>query len=188
MVDEEGAAEGRWPSQRSLALRIARTTTRILPDGEGVALRFINHQTDESSTLRLEDIGRVLNSIPARGGTYIGRKLRERILQPMVYEPLTKGTLKRPLLVSILTDGAPSKKDEELVNVIVQCGNTLEDYRRPRDGMLPVSLNCVVLVVFGLLSMFCRCQVLDWPNWVIGRSQGFFEQTRKRTQTKPGAC
>ena len=138
MANRRGTAENRWSSQLSLALRIARTTTRILPDGEGVALRFINQRTDESPNLDLEGIGRVLNSITPRGNTAIGTTLRERILKPMVYNPLTEGTLKRPLLVSILTDGAPTGEDNgTLVNVIFQCGNELERKGRPRDGAFP---------------------------------------------------
>ena len=148
MVNKRGTAEKRWPSQLSLALRIARTTTRILPDGEGVALRFINQRTDESPNLDLEGIGRVLNSITPRGTTAIGTTLRERILKPMVYNPLTEGKLKRPLLVSILTDGGPSDEDKgTLVNVIVQCGDELVKKGRPRDGAFPFPL--------GLYGIIC---------------------------------
>jgi hypothetical protein len=138
---------------------------------------MINKQTDEFSILRLEDISEVFDTINPQGDTFIGRNLRERILQPMVYEPLIKGTLERPLLVSILTDGAPSPEgEEELENAIVQCGDTSVDSGYPRDCMPLVSLICV-LVVFGLLSMLCRCQVLNWPNWVSGSSEVFYAQT-----------
>lgn len=66
----------------------------------------------------------------------IGKRLRESILWPMVYEPLEKGMRKRLLLISILTDGAPSSRDEDLVDVIFQCGNALVAYQRPRDSIV----------------------------------------------------
>lgn len=168
MVNKVGTAEKRWPSQLSLALRIARITTQILPDGEGVALRFINQRTEESPNLDFNGIGQVLNSITPRGNTAIGTTLRERILKPMVYNPLIEGTLKRPLLVSILTDGCPSGEDNgTLADVIVQCGNELERKGRPRDGAFIFPQVCIVSFVFGLLSIFCRRKVLNWPNRVV---------------------
>ncbi|KAH7083760.1 hypothetical protein FB567DRAFT_630257 [Paraphoma chrysanthemicola] len=135
MINSNGRAEDRWPGQRSLALRISRITTLLLPDGEGVALRFINHAINNPPNLRLEGIGEILNSFSPQGDTYIGKGLRERILQPMVYEPLEKGELKRPLLVTILTDGAPSANDEELAAVMIHCGEMLAYHRHPRDAV-----------------------------------------------------
>ncbi|KAE8449111.1 hypothetical protein EG329_008494 [Mollisiaceae sp. DMI_Dod_QoI] len=134
MVNAKGRAESRWENQKLLALRIARTTTRILPDGEGVALRFINQTTNESPSLDLDGIQQALNSATARGDTAIGTTLRERILKPLVYNPLAAGTLKRPLLVSILTDGGPAPEAKgTLASVIVECGNELVRKGYPRD-------------------------------------------------------
>ncbi|RYP11085.1 hypothetical protein DL764_000243 [Monosporascus ibericus] len=134
MVNKKGTAEKRWENQKALALRISRTTTRILPDGEGVALRFINQTTNESPSLDLEGIGRALNSVYPQGDTAIGTTLRERILKPLVYNPLAAGTLRRPLLVSILTDGGPMPEAKGmLASVIVECGNELVRKGYPRD-------------------------------------------------------
>ncbi len=148
MVNSKGTAEKRWENQKALALRIARTTTRILPDGEGVALRFINQTTEESTSLDLEGIGQVLNSIRPQGDTAIGTMLRARILEPLVYKPLAAGTLKRPLLVSILTDGGPMPEAKGmLASVIVECGNELVRKGRPRD--------CTFSFPLGLYGIIC---------------------------------
>jgi len=133
MVNQKGRAEERWESQKGLALRIARNTTRILPDGDGVALRFINQITNASPSLDLNGIGQVLNSVYPKGDTAIGRTLEERILKPLVYNPLAEGKLRRPLLVSILTDGGPSKEDKALARVIIDCGNELARKGYPKD-------------------------------------------------------
>jgi hypothetical protein len=152
MVNRKGTAEKRWDSQVGLALRIARTTTRILPDGEGVALRFINQMTDESPNLDFEGIGQALSSINPRGDTAIGTTLRDRILEPMVYKPLSEGRLKRPLLISILTDGGPSHEDTDtLVKVIVQCGDKLKENGRPSEctSLFPLNLSGIARVRFA---------------------------------------
>jgi hypothetical protein len=135
MINRKGRAENRWENQEKLALRIARTTTRILPDGEGVAFRFINRELDNSSNLSLEDIGKNINSIVPAGDTNIGTTLRNRILEPLVYSKLVPRTLERPLLISIITDGGPDPEAKDtLANVIVECGNKLSGAGLPRDS------------------------------------------------------
>lgn len=147
MGNRKGTAENRWGNQKSLALRIARTMTRILPDHEGVALRFINQPTNESSSLDLEGIGRALDSARPGGDTPIGTELRERILKPLVFNPLAVGKLKRPLLVSVLTDGGPSPEPPgTLASVIVQCGNELERKGYPRD--------CAFFILLGFIRYY----------------------------------
>ncbi|EJP62289.1 Ankyrin repeat-containing protein [Beauveria bassiana ARSEF 2860] len=115
-----------WENQKSLALSIARTVTRILPDGEGVALRFINHRINEAPSLDLEGVARVLQSVEPRGATPIGTSLQDCILEPLVFQPLASGKLSRPLLVSIFTDGIPhSENKNTLASVIINCGKIL---------------------------------------------------------------
>jgi hypothetical protein len=136
MTNAKGRLEERWENQKRLASRIAVTTTEILPDDEGVALRFINQSTgDESASLKLGEIGAALDAASANGDTPIGTRLRERILTPLVYEPLAAKNLRRPLLVSILTDGGPSKEEKgTLAKVIIECGDALEKNGYPRDS------------------------------------------------------
>lgn len=127
----------RWKSQKQLAERIARITTRILPEGEGVELRFINNDTDGASNLTLKGIERVLDgtSWASNGNTEIGKYLRLRILEPLVYSKLVDRSLDRPLLVSVITDGRPSKVDgTKFVDEIVKCGAALEEAGYPRES------------------------------------------------------
>jgi hypothetical protein len=124
--------EGRWNSQAQLVNRIARITTRILPKKEGVALRFINQDTDSALSLNFEQIGETLQRVTWGGDTPIGTNLKSKILQPLVYDKLSS-KLERPLLISIITDGMPDPEPRTtLVNTIVECGDKLESagYRR----------------------------------------------------------
>ncbi|KAF3001481.1 hypothetical protein E8E13_008620 [Curvularia kusanoi] len=137
--DDSGSMkrDGRWDAQRNLANRIARITTRILPPGEGVALRFINQDVDDSSSLTFEQIGEIINSTKWGGDTPIGTSLRSKILQPMVYDKIQRNeTISRPILVSVITDGMPEPEPRNtLVNSIVECGDLLEAAGYPRASV-----------------------------------------------------
>jgi hypothetical protein len=129
----------RWESQKNLVERIAKITTRILPEDYGVALQFINQDVPNSLKLRLNDIENILKSASwAPGGnTEIGTNLRSKILQPMVYDKLDSvpRSLDRPLLISILTDGGPEPESQNMLeNVIVECSERLTAAKYPRES------------------------------------------------------
>ncbi|KAL8413223.1 hypothetical protein RB594_004738 [Gaeumannomyces avenae] len=133
--------ENRWQTQRDLVKRIARITTRILPEGEGVALRFINQGvSDKSSNLTFNELCDMMDSANwmKKGRTDIGTHLRSKILEPMVYKKLLQNTFTRPLLVSVVTDGVPDPEDKDtLAMAIEECGSRLVVAGCPRDSMCP---------------------------------------------------
>jgi len=140
--DDSGSMkrDDRWESQKNLVERIARITTRVLPQGEGVALRFINQEVSNSSNLRLDDIENTLKpmSWDPRGNTEIGTNLRSKILKPLVYDKLDSApkSLERPLLISILTDGGPEPEPEAMLrNAIVECSQKLNAAKYPRESV-----------------------------------------------------
>ncbi|KAG5781373.1 hypothetical protein H9Q73_005002 [Fusarium xylarioides] len=130
--------EGRWANQKALIGRIAKITTKILPDGEGVALRFINQDIDNSSNLSFDQISSIIQpmSWQPNGDTDIGTNLKRKILEPLVYAKIANKTFDRPLLVSISTDGMPEPENkQELADAIVECGNRLEAANLPRGSV-----------------------------------------------------
>ncbi|KAH0847464.1 ankyrin repeat protein [Fonsecaea pedrosoi] len=140
--DDSGSMrrEDRWDSQTNLVERIAKVTTRVLPEGEGVALRFINQDVPNSSNLSLEDVANILGPMKwsNSGNTDIGTNLRSKILQPLVYDKLDSvpRRLERPLLISILTDGGPEPEPEPtLKNAIVECSQRLDAANYPRESV-----------------------------------------------------
>ncbi|KAJ2900632.1 hypothetical protein MKZ38_002291 [Zalerion maritima] len=120
---------GRWDGQKGLVMRIARITTQILPDGEGVALCFINQDIGNSANMTSQEIVSRMDSLSwdPNGNTPIGTNLKTKVLQPLVYDEIGAGKLDRPLLISIMTDGMPSNESEnELATTILECGRKLE--------------------------------------------------------------
>jgi hypothetical protein len=146
--------EGRWDNQKKLISRIANITTRILPEGEGVALRFINREVQNSTNLTLEEIGKIMDPMPWQpgGNTEIGTYLRSRILEPLVYNKIATKNLDRPLLISVMTDGMPEPEDKStLVNTILECGTKLQGAGYPR--------NSTCLMTNPLSSRLCHLPV-----------------------------
>ncbi|CAG8711758.1 7144_t:CDS:2, partial [Dentiscutata erythropus] len=124
--------DGRWDSQKKLIDQIIDITTKILPEGQGVALRFINQDVDNNSNLTLAEIRNILEPMSYKegGNTEIGTYLKSKILEPLVYSKLESKSLERPLLISVITNGMPEEeKSSEFVDAILECGNKLEDTR-----------------------------------------------------------
>ena len=127
--------DGRWNAQSELVNRIARITTRILPKGEGVALRFINQEVPNATDLKFEQVAETLEPLTWNGDTPIGTSLKAKILEPLVYSKLPSKSLERPLLISVITDGMPEPEPRTtFVDAIAECGDKLEAAGYPRGS------------------------------------------------------
>lgn len=133
--------EDRIKEQREVVHRIAGICTKIVPDDMGIHLRFINKRIAEANNLRMEDTERIMKDIIGNGATQIGTNLRQQILDPFIYEAHANGTMKRPLFISIITDGVPSNEQpSQLVNEIIQCEEFLkENGLSPRSVVFQIS-------------------------------------------------
>lgn len=115
-------------------------------------LRFINQDVDHTSSLNLEGIGEVFETMSwqrEKSHTKIGTHLKSKILEPLVYSKLdpASGGLSRPLLISVITDGMPTKEPQsEFVNAILECGNKLEEAGYPRHSTYQ-HIYCLILIV-----------------------------------------
>ncbi|KAI1371257.1 hypothetical protein F4677DRAFT_464362 [Hypoxylon crocopeplum] len=125
--------EDRMEDQRNLVRRIASICTKVVPDDLGVHLRFINSEPPHTNDLRMDDIQNIMAQVKPSGYTEIGSHLRERIMKPLLYSQYNEKVkkMKRPLFISIITDGVPygpdgsSEKQDTLKNEIVKCQNYL---------------------------------------------------------------
>ncbi|KAH8704542.1 hypothetical protein GQ44DRAFT_692383 [Phaeosphaeriaceae sp. PMI808] len=136
--DDSGSMkeDERYEHQASMVERISRVTTKLVPDELGVDLRFIN-RNENFTNLREEQIKENVQKVTPNGGTPIGTNLEGKILKPLIYEPLEKEGLKRPFLISIITDGWPTVEDEDkLKNVIRECKWKLDKAKYPKYTVL----------------------------------------------------
>ncbi|KAK0637534.1 Ankyrin repeat-containing protein [Lasiodiplodia hormozganensis] len=127
-----------WGCQKELVEHITQITTRILPEGEGVVLKFIN-QDIGSSDLTVAEISDKLGKMsPITDSRHseIGTFLRSKILEPLVYSKIKTRSLERPLLISVITDGRPTNENQStLVDAILECGQKLEKARYRREDV-----------------------------------------------------
>ncbi|KAK5995166.1 hypothetical protein PT974_03562 [Cladobotryum mycophilum] len=134
--DSGSMIEGsRMQRQNELCQQITSITTRLVPDNEGIELRFINKETESNmSKPSLDTINDIMMSLDCDGWTEIGTNLKKKILEELVYKPLRNGTFKRPVLVSIITDGCPMgpsrtpERHDTLKKTILECGQLLQQY------------------------------------------------------------
>jgi len=106
-------AADRIDSIIEVARRITEIATYLIPDDEGVEIRFLNSGDKEKDLYKkygriksADQAAKMVAEADYRGITMLGTVLRDLILTPHVYEPLEKGPLPRPLLISIITDGS----------------------------------------------------------------------------------
>lgn len=133
--------DGRLESQKQLVKRIARITTRLVPDGAGVELHFINYTKEFHGILDAGEVEDLVSSVPVSGSTDIGTNMVRKILRPLVYDVLDRGEkLKRPIVISVLTDGVPyPEKPDVFRNAIIDCGKRLKqaDYDPTALSLIP---------------------------------------------------
>ncbi|KAJ3559589.1 hypothetical protein NM688_g263 [Phlebia brevispora] len=124
--DDSGsmAVDNKYETQRELVKRIAKIATRLVPDGLGVELRFINSRS--ASNLNAAQIEKALDAVSPSGATSIGTGLHDKILQPLVFSAMKKKRFDRPLLVSVITDGHPDPEPvATFKDAIVDCRRRL---------------------------------------------------------------
>ncbi|KAI1453915.1 hypothetical protein F4805DRAFT_469754 [Annulohypoxylon moriforme] len=135
--------EDRMEDQRQLVKRIAAICTKIVPDDLGVHLRFINSQPSDTNDLNTDAIENIMGRVNPSGRTEIGTRLRERILNPLLYDDDNAGNMRRPILISIITDGVPNGGNEKrstLQDEITQCQEyLLENGLPPRTVVFQIS-------------------------------------------------
>jgi hypothetical protein len=103
--DSESMLKGnRFDDQKSVVQRISRIAQTY--NRSGISLRFINFPDDDGyNHLNHGEINSVISNVFPEGSTKLGTKLLEKVLFPFVFNPAKRMELKKPVLISIITDG-----------------------------------------------------------------------------------
>ena len=125
-------------SQLELVRRMSRICTKIVPDNEGVDLFYIH--SNGILNAREAELLPVMEKTVTTRNTPIGTRLKQKILDPFVYK-VVEGSdkqFKRPILITIITDGAPygeeNNNDKALEEAILTCIDTLKKNGYPEYG------------------------------------------------------
>ena len=125
-------------SQMELVSRMARICTKIVPDNEGVDLFYIH--SDGAADAGEKKIREAMMQMRNSPGTPIGTKLKQKILESFVYSVINSSDKKfqRPILITIITDGAPSDEEDDndkaMEEAILTCIDTLKNNGYPEYG------------------------------------------------------
>jgi hypothetical protein len=83
--------------------RITEISTHFVSDG--ITIHWFNKLEGVNNVKDINKIPEIIKSNPFRGWTKIGTELRDKILEPFVLRPARENTLKKPVMVLIITDG-----------------------------------------------------------------------------------
>ncbi|KAF8460890.1 hypothetical protein BDZ91DRAFT_700035 [Kalaharituber pfeilii] len=126
----------RIDSMIEIVTRITEITNHLVPDDEGIEIRFLNTRAKEQGLYSqykkirtAQQATSMLASADYSGPTELGTVLKAQVLQPHVYDIIDNGRrLERPLFISIITDGCPTEVPENhLDEVIIECKQKLRE-------------------------------------------------------------
>ncbi|KAK6526950.1 hypothetical protein TWF281_010146 [Arthrobotrys megalospora] len=130
MPDENEEEEDRITPLKETLGRISELATIIEPSG--ISVRFLNYENDDmgwDNLISREFIENQWGAVEDDWGgiTQLGKKVDEKIIQPMVIQKMRKGTFKKPLIVVAITDGAPTgEPDDAFKDAIIRCKTSKE--------------------------------------------------------------
>jgi len=87
--------------------RVAKFATVLSEDG--ISIRFLNYDGDNNSEFdnlaKVKDIDKKFARIQCVGSTKLGTILNNKIVEPMILSKAREKTLRKPVIVVIITDG-----------------------------------------------------------------------------------
>lgn len=136
MNSEHGA---RIEGLRQIVKRAADAAGRLDPDGMEVAWMNADLSAHDSKIRSAKDADRVVKQCRFDGrATPLGYALERKLLGPHLLLPLSRGYLKKPVLVIVITDGRPtgsSEKGEKIVQVIKESKERLRGSQYGEDAL-----------------------------------------------------
>jgi Mg-chelatase subunit ChlD len=111
LADDSGsmALDGRIDELHVVTEKIVSVATRF--DQDGIAICFLN-DSRVREVKSVTEVSDIIRSTRFSGSTPIGCGLKNKIVAPFVVSKANSGQLHKPVLVIVITDGAPDSKDD----------------------------------------------------------------------------
>ncbi|KAE8365290.1 hypothetical protein BDV27DRAFT_171724 [Aspergillus caelatus] len=106
--------------------RVAQIAGLLQP--QGVYLRFLNHKNDRNfdNLTDQEDIQGKMRAVKYSGKTRLGTVLKNKIIEPLIFEKARSRQLERPIITVIVTDGCPLGEETTcLEETVLNCKKRL---------------------------------------------------------------
>jgi len=104
--------------------KVAEVAT--LFDDDGILIRFMNNNTQGNGIRDSASAAALIQQINFSGMTPLGTNLMNKVIQPFLQGQLQQGTLQKPILVIVITDGEP----------VGEPANTVQQTIRQAKGMV----------------------------------------------------
>jgi hypothetical protein len=134
--------ESRFSTLKTIVRRIALICSAY--NASGITIRFINAQNDAGfNGIRTEEqVETCLDTVDLAKGTPLGTRLFEKVVHPLIVQKAQRGELRRPVVVSVVTDGEPTGEHKDtLKRTILATKNELEKLSTPGGGSYGASGN-----------------------------------------------
>ncbi|BGP20004.1 hypothetical protein JCM10213v2_008137 [Rhodosporidiobolus nylandii] len=128
--DSASMAFPEWQGARLDELRfvVGRIATAAgLFDADGIQVRWMNSKKEGNGYTTQQQALDLISKVKFNRGTPLGTSLHEKVLEPLVLKPAKKNKLKKPVLIVIVTDGAPTGEPKDtIVRVIKSAQDALD--------------------------------------------------------------
>lgn len=139
LVDDSGSMAfeengSRIDDAKLIVSRVATAAT--LFDTDGISVFFLNSKTVGNNITSEQQAQQLLSGIRFSGLTPLGTSLDQKILQPLLVGPARQNSLRKPLLVVAVTDGAPGGEARDtIVKAIKNAKAALSQTRYGADAL-----------------------------------------------------
>ena len=116
MIFEENGE--RVDDLRLILSRVAEITSTF--DEDGVVVRFMNSDVCGDFIRTGVEVENLVASVPFHGMTPLGTNLERKVLEPMVVRQVQAGSLAKPVLVIVITDGEPTGEPHDMVLTVIR--------------------------------------------------------------------
>jgi hypothetical protein len=103
--------EGRYNLMKGTIHTISNVCTSFRE--EGISVRFLNFSGDlgYNHVRSKEELNSICSEVAPNGRSMLGTVLKNKIVEPLILEKARNQRLKRPVLVTIITDGQVSEPE-----------------------------------------------------------------------------
>ncbi|KAJ3095488.1 hypothetical protein HDU97_006886 [Phlyctochytrium planicorne] len=137
-IEEQGT---RIDDLRLILERITEVAFQM--DDDGVSVRFMNSSIAGDHLKNATEVNSLVDRVTFTGLTPIGTNLHRRVIEPLVFQPLSRGMLKKPVLTVIITDGEPCGEDRgRLKRTILEAAERLQAMGYPRKTIAFTIAQC----------------------------------------------
>lgn len=118
-------------------------------DDDGISVRFMNDQKNpkppfqpgELDGIKSEQqVEQLFTKISFAGITPLGTQLNEKVLIPMVVQKARTNSLRKPVLVIIITDGEPAGENEGTIQNVIRSASTELSRTQYGPGALSIQI------------------------------------------------